>query len=543
MTLKRIIFSILAILLIGPQLIYAQNTYLESVSKIGAVLKRIESDYVDKQDLSALTDSTIRALLNNLDPHSTYSNSQETSRFLETIDGQFSGIGIRFAMVNDTLIVSGIIPGGPSEKAGLRSGDQILRADNHQLSGRKITTDSIIPVLRGAKGSIVNLQILRDERTTPLIVKVKRDDIAQSSVDCAYVIDSIGYFSLNAFTQTSIQDVRRVLSSFEQKGVKSLIIDLQNNGGGLLQAAVYISSFFLPTQTPIVAVRNNRTPIREEVFRSQEPWAYYAQMPIVVLVNEFSASASEIFAGAMQDCDRALIIGRRTFGKGLVQRPYFLPDKSMVRLTTARYYTPVGRSIQKPYKPGSRQDYEQEIVRRFEHGETIHADSIGFADSLKYKTLHKKRVVYGGGGIMPDVFVPTDTIRFNPLLNQIIGDGILLKRIIAYSQQERATILRQYPDYQSFVGWVMPDTFKQTILDLIAHKVTDYDAKQLANCQENLFAIIKAELARQIYGSSAFLYYYNRINPTYQQAVKMLRAGAVHYDPVHYLSYEIESKS
>ena len=440
---KRIIF--LLIIFISSN-IYAQldlPTY-----KFGRVLSLIDSYYVDTVNTDRLVEDAIIGMLKELDPHSVYISKEEVKRMNEPLQGSFDGVGIQFNILDDTLIVVNPIPGGPSEKLGIKAGDRIVEVDGKNIAGIGLKNSDVIKMLRGEKGTTVNVKIQRRGSENLLDFTITRDKIPIYSLDAAYMVNKeIGYIKLNRFAATSIDEFNKAFSKLKQKGVKKLILDLRGNGGGYLNTAVNLADQFLPDGNMIVYTQGIHAPRYEEHATEKGVWE---EGELVVLVDEGSASASEIVSGAIQDWDRGVIIGRRTFGKGLVQRPYILPDNSMIRLTVARYYTPSGRCIQKSYAKGVK-DYSNDIINRYNHGELTNADSIHFPDSLKYKTLKLKRTVYGGGGIMPDIFVPLDTTKLPELYAGLIRKGIIYQFTVSYMDTHRDELKAKYKSFNTFI--------------------------------------------------------------------------------------------
>lgn len=498
----------------------------KDLEKLKYVMEFVSEKYVDPIQSDTLTDNAIKGILSALDPHSSYTNAEETKLFLESVNGEFGGIGIRYVMIKDTLHVVDVIKGGPSEKAGVVPGDKIIKADGISISNSKLSLEEVQRILRGKKDSRLDVELKRYGVENVLTVQIKRGNITMPSVNCHYMIsDRTGYLSLNRFTKTSLKECVKAIEDLKKQGMKALIFDLRNNPGGLLDTSVRLAGLFLPKGEPIVSVRNSRTSGGGEVvFRSNGSNLQVHEIDLVVLVNEQSASASEIFAGAIQDCDRGIIVGRRTFGKGLVQRPLVLPDGSMVRLTTSRYYTPSGRSIQKPYTKGKHDIYQRELWDRFEHGEFIHADSIGFVDSLKYQTINEHRTVYGGGGIMPDIFIPLDSILINnTLLDSLMSKNIITAVALEYGAAYRRELLSKYPSQSDFILFAVPPFLsKRAIAGAEADAHKNYDKNLISKSLPFINRLIKAELARNLYGTEAFYYYYNIDDPIFEKSLQIL---------------------
>jgi len=441
------LFLAVAFLLLLNSCSYGQGT-TPAIRKVNIVMAAIENLYVDTINGGKLAEDAIVGLLEKLDPHSSYSTPEEVKELNEPLQGNFEGIGVQFNMLTDTLYIVQVIPGGPSEKVGILAGDRIIYVEDTLIAGVSKKNNDIIKMLRGPKGTIVNVKILRNKNPQLLDFRITRDKIPIYSLDAAYMLDKkTGYIKLNRFASTSYDEFKGAMKKLQDQGMENLIFDLQGNGGGYMNAAIEIANEFLKQGSLIVYTEGVHQ-------RREEAMATYkgslTKGRLIVLVDESSASASEIVSGAIQDWDRGLIVGRRTFGKGLVQRPIPLPDGSMIRLTTARYYTPTGRSIQKPYENGDSESYNMEVIGRYNHGELISADSIHFPDSLKYYTLTNKRIVYGGGGIMPDYFVPLDTTKLTKIHREISGAGLISKYTMQYVDENRNKILNSYKTFSDY---------------------------------------------------------------------------------------------
>lgn len=491
--------------------------------KLRIVEQIVERFYADSLDANHMVEEGIRAMLKTLDPHSQYSDAEATKALTEPLEGNFSGIGIQFNMLTDTLYVITTIAGGPSERVGLLPGDRILMVNDTLIAGVKKDNADVIRMLRGPKGTQVGVKVKRGAEPELIDFLITRDDIPINSVDAAYMAaPGVGYIRISRFAENTIQEVIDALNNLMQKkGMRDLIIDLEDNTGGYLNAAIELSSLFLPEGAPIVSTRGMR----------QEPMEFKNQVKgqltdnrIVVMVNQYSASASEILAGALQDNDRALIVGRRTFGKGLVQRPFPLPDGSMVRLTTAHYYTPTGRSIQKPYKRDDvNNEYARDLIDRYNSGELMNADSIHFADSLRYQTLRLGRPVYGGGGIMPDRFVPLDTTFYTPYYRDMVARGVLNRYSQGYVDTHRKELKKQYPTVESFVaGFEMTDSMMDDFVALGVKEKVEPAEGSLAISGPYMRSIIKALIARDLYDQTAYYRVSNTLDPVYREALELI---------------------
>ena len=404
--------------------------------------------YVDSVDEAKLVEDAIRGMLEKLDPHSTYSNAKEVKQMNEPLNGNFEGIGVQFNMIDDTLMVIQPVTNGPSEKVGIIAGDRIVSVNDTAIAGVKMSKEEIMRRLRGPKDTKVVLGVVRTGIKDRLTFTVVRDKIPVKSIDASYMIrPGIGYIRIGNFGATTHQEFCDALQQLYAEGMKSLILDLQENGGGYLQAAVKIADEFLAKNELIVYTNGRRVPRQE--YRANGD-GKFMDGKVVVLVDEYTASAAEIVTGAIQDQDRGMVVGRRTYGKGLVQRPIDLPDGSMIRLTIAHYYTPSGRCIQKPYEKGNQKDYAMDVYNRLKKGELTNQDSIHFADSLKFQTLHQKRTVYGGGGIMPDYFVPLDTLRYTQFHRQLAAKSIIIQQNLRYVDNHRKQLKKEYPQFDKF---------------------------------------------------------------------------------------------
>ena len=420
------------------------------IEKLGRAEIAITNLYVDSVDENKLVEDAIRGMLEKLDPHSSYATAKETKAMNEPLNGSFDGIGVQFNMVDDTLLVIQPVVNGPSEKVGIIAGDRIVAVNDTSISGVKMSKEEIMKRLRGPKGTTVNLTIVRRGIKDKLTFKVKRDKIPVTTMDAAYMIrPGIGYIRLGSFGLTSYKEVTTAMDSLKKVGMKDLIFDLEDNGGGYLQAAAQIANEFLQKGDLIVYTSGRAAPRQEYKAQANGRWR---KGKVVVLTNEFTASAAEIVSGAIQDQDRGVVVGRRTFGKGLVQRPLTFDDGSEIRLTIAHYYTPSGRCIQKPYKKGDRLDYAMDLDKRYKHGEFTNQDSIHLSDSLKYYTLRKHRVVYGGGGIMPDYFVPLDTTKYTKMHRQLAAKSIVINHSLKFIDAHRKELKSQYKDFNKFLA-------------------------------------------------------------------------------------------
>lgn len=477
--------------------------------------------YVDEVNEEELVEKAITSMLEELDPHSTYTNAEEARKMNEPLEGEFEGIGIQFQMMEDTLLVVQPVSGGPSEKVGILAGDRITAVEDTLIAGVKMSTEEIMSRLRGPKGSVVKLTIIRHDIDEPLTFDVKRDKIPIYSLDASYMITpTTGYIRLNKFGANTIEEFQAALSKLQGQGMKDLILDLQGNGGGYLNAAIDLANEFLPQKSLIVYTEGKASKRSEFVAKGN---GNFLKGKLVVLVDEYSASASEIVSGAIQDWDRGTIVGRRTFGKGLVQRPIDLPDGSMIRLTIARYYTPSGRCIQKPYEKGEEEDYDNELVKRLEHGELMHADSIHLPDSLMFKTKRLGRTVYGGGGIMPDYFVPIDTTLYSDYHRDLVAKGVVIKTTLNYIEKNRKALTKNYRKFDDFnrkfevSNELLDELRKEGEKSGVAFNETEYNTSL-----PRIKAQLKALIARDIWEMSEYYQIMNQTDDVVQQALKII---------------------
>ena len=445
--MKKVILFLLAIQAFS---LFAQkgNEDVLKMSNIKATqtLGMIDYFYVDTTDLNKICEKGIEAMLKELDPHSVFIDKDEVAKMNEPLVGNFDGIGVSFQLLDDTIHVVDVISGGPSEKVGVLAGDKIVKVDDMPATGDTIKNDWVFKHLRGKKGTKVSVSVIRGKSKTPIVFEIKRDKIPINSIDTWFMIDKeIGYIRLNRFAQSSNEEMVQAITELQSEGMQSLILDLRGNGGGYLNVAVDICDQFLSGDKLIVYTKGAKSPRQE--LKAQKK-GLFEQGRLVIMVDESSASASEILSGAVQDWDRGVIVGRRTFGKGLVQRPFDMYDGSQIRLNTSRYYTPSGRCIQKPYDAGV-EEYQMDYYNRLSHGELLSADSVHFADSLRCFTSGN-RLVYGGGGIMPDVFVPIDTMRASDYMINLRSKRLFNSFALNWTEENREQFLKKAPTYDKF---------------------------------------------------------------------------------------------
>ena len=528
MTQSRRLFRVptilvLAVLMACPFAGQAQESVQEQGEKFNTLLYYMNRMYVDSVDLDGLVETAIRGMLEELDPHSVYIPAEDLQQADEPLNGKFEGIGVRFNIMKDTIMVVSTIAGGPSEKLGIMSGDRIVEVDGETVAGIGIRNKGVMDRLKGPKGTHVDVGIRRGKAKELIHFDIERDKIPIYSVDASYMVDDrIGYIKVNRFSKETMGELHDALDKLKGNGMKDLVLDLQGNGGGMLNTAIAMGDEFLADDRLIVYTDGRSFP-RED--RLSDTEGRFEKGRLVVLVDESSASASEIVSGAVQDWDRGLIVGRRTFGKGLVQRPVRLPDGSAVRLTVQQYFTPSGRCIQKPYDEGV-DAYRREKYERFEKGELMSLDSLDLPDSLRYETLQLGRTVYGGGGILPDVFVPIDTSLNSTYFTDLLRKGLFNRSVLEYVDANRARLEQQYADRDSFVS---NTALEQELLDgLVALGESEEVAFVEEDWNTSLSAIelrLKAILARTLFDTTAFYEVFNPINPIYNRGIEVLRDG------------------
>lgn len=501
------------------------NSASRQQQKLLMVENIVNNLYVDNVDEEKIVENAVRGILENLDPHSSYSTKEETTSSQETMQGSFSGIGIQFNMQKDTLYVVQTIAGGPSEKVGILPGDRFIAVDDSIIAGRKLKNTDIMKRLRGPKGTKVNIKVKRGSNAELLEFRITRDDIPLNSIDAVYMADGkTGYIRLSRFAATSYKEFKDAITKLKKQGMQQLILDLTDNGGGYMQIAAQIANEMLNRGNLIVYTQGRKSP-RQNL--NADGSGTFRTQKVVVMINQFSASASEILSGAVQDWDRGVVVGRRSFGKGLVQREFLLPDSSSFRLTIARYYTPSGRNIQKPYVKGDREDYDKDIIDRYNHGELQSADSIHFADSLKHTTLRLHRTVYGGGGIMPDVFVPLDTTQYTDYHRRLVAKGIIPQFALRYMDKNRADLKAQYPDAQKFIKeFTVTDEMLNNLVDAGKAEKVDFDKSQFAKSKEMLRTFVKAAIANDLFSTGAYFQIVNEQNDIYKEALSIINDDA-----------------
>ena len=517
--------SLLIIVAITPSF-YGQTDpqKIATTQKFDEVLTYINRMYVDQVNDKELTDAAIVAMLEKLDPHSTFISKEEVDEANSSINGSFVGIGVRFQILKDTLMVVATIPGGPSEKLGILPGDKIIRIENENVAGVGLKNNQVREKLMGELGTKVKIEILRKKAKKSLDFVITRDHIPINSVDAYYMLTpEIGYLKLNSFSRSTVEEVQKGLTFLKSKGMKHLIFDIQGNGGGLLDAAQKVADEFLSSDKLIVYSEGRAQPRNNLSAGKKGLWE---EGSLILLTDEYSASASEILSGAIQDWDRGMIIGRRTFGKGLVQRPIDLTDGSQIRLTIARYFTPTGRFIQKPYDDLAA--YEDDLNERYKHGEFSHADSIKLPDSLKFETKVTKRTVYGGGGIMPDIFVPIDTSANSDYFGDLVQGGHITSYSLEFVDKNRESIFMKYASFDDFrKNFTLDQKFMDEFFAYVAKedKELKFNEEQYKVSESLLKLRMKAVLAQDLWGYNEFYQVYNDSNEILQRAVKALTQG------------------
>lgn len=572
--MKKTSLAVLAFLVMGTSPAFSQ---LKENMKMYQVLNMIHDNYVEKPDMPKLVEKAIVPMLAELDPHSVYISAKDVQKANEGLNGNFDGIGVSFQILKDSIHVVDVIRGGPSEKVGIQAGDIIVKVDGKVATGDTITNNFVYKNLRGKKGSVAKVDIKRRGKNETLHFDIVRDKIPINSIDTYFMIDKkTGYIRLDRFSRTTMQEFRSAITDLKDQGMSQLIFDLRGNGGGYLDVAVALADEFLPEDKLIVYTQGVSSPYH--AFTSTKGGSF-EKGRLVILIDEYSASASEIVSGAVQDWDRGLVIGRRSFGKGLVQRVFPLNDGAQMRLTTARYYTPSGRCIQKPYKDGL-EAYYKDLANRYNHKEMINPDSISVPDSVKFYTS-QKRVVYGGGGIIPDLFIPVDTTRMSDYWINLNSKGLINRFALEWTEKHRAEILTKYPNYSNFAevyptfgieeefarfaesqgvektkirgewarAWVVDyinKAIKDTVNPIAETSYQDYVAKLLGNPELQKSALekakkedddarrsvkkseiyinayVKALIARNLYGFRYYYEAYKDVDEGYKTAVEII---------------------
>lgn len=517
------LFFIIAIIALSN--LFASAQAVDSrmqVKKYERLINYIENLYVDSVNIEELVDYSIVKMLQDMDPHSAFISHTELEKSHEALDGSFDGIGVQFRLIQDTIVVQDVISGGPSEKVGLRSGDRIVVVDGETVAGIKIDNAGVAKRLRGKKGTTVTVKVLRPGEKELITFDIIRDKIPIHSVDAIYVKGNTGYVKLNKFSRNTTEEMDSAFQIFQKAKVKNIILDLCDNTGGYMDQAINLCSRFITEEnSTIVFTKGVKMPRYD--YKTKTQGVSFPTGKLIVLINESSASASEITAGAIQDYDRGVIVGRRSFGKGLVQREMPLPDGSAVRLTIARYYTPSGRCIQKPYE--SYEEYSKDLLNRYEHGEYTNKDSITFADSLKYSTLKYGRTVYAGGGIMPDDFVPLDTTLRSKYHVALLRKNVLFSFVSEYVDANRSSLMKRYKNFDKFATeYTVPQEFLDKLKEKAIQKEINADSLPALTEKElnHLKGHLKSLLASDLYGSTYFWNVYNEMDPIVRRAFEII---------------------
>lgn len=494
-----------------------RNDLKAALYKLQEIITYINRDYVDSVNTNELVEHGIQKMLEKLDPHSSYIPAKDASLAKSQLDGEFDGIGVEFGIIRDTIYVVAPLTGGPSEKLGIQSGDQIIKVDGKNVAGTGITNRDVFDLLRGPKNSKVNIDIKRKNESSLLSYEVTRDKIPQYSINASYMAtNDIGYIKVTRFAATTHEEFKKALKELKDQGMKKLILDLQGNPGGYMGAAINMADEILDNNALIVSQEGKMSRYNQKAYAVKP--GDFEDGTIIVLINEGSASASEILAGAVQDNDRGLIVGRRSFGKGLVQMPIDLSDGAELRLTIARYYTPSGRSIQKPYSED--EDYSADWSYRLEHGEFFSADSIKFNDSLKYETL-SGRTVYGGGGIMPDYFVPLDTTMASAYVNRLMNSDASREYVLDYLENNKKKFENMsFEEY--YKNFQITENMLQDLIKVGEKNKVKFNEKDFNKSKDYLKILIKANMGRNIYDDNAFYKIINEtVNESFIQALSL----------------------
>ncbi len=502
------------------------NLFQAQESKIDQLLQLMQTAYVEPIDMDSITEDVMVDLVKHLDPHSAYIPKKDLEMVNSELSSSFSGIGVQFSIQNDTIQIVAVIPGGPSEGSGVLAGDKIVTVNDTAFTGKSITNERVMHSLRGKKGTKVTIGVLRAGESKPLSFTITRGDIPIHSVDAKFIItppcakttgSKIGFVRVNRFGENTYDEFIAALASLKAQGATAYIVDLRENSGGFMDQAIKMANEFLNKGDMIVYAEGRAYPRYEA--RANGTGRFRTE-PLVVLIDNFSASASEIFAGAMQDNDRATIIGRRSFGKGLVQQQLPFSDGSAIRLTVARYYTPSGRCIQKPYQLGNQDDYEKDLLLRFEHGEFFNADSIRYQDTTVYRTKNG-RIVHGGGGIMPDVFVGRDTTLYTPYFNQVVNRAFTYQFAYQYTDRHRKE-LNRYTDWQALEQHLKQTDWLPEFVAFAQAKGVEPNAQQLAKSRPLLERLVNAYIVRNILNDEGFFPLFERDDEITKQAVLSL---------------------
>ena len=502
-----------------PAGLMAQISSSESF-KLAVVMDKVSRYYVDSINETKVVEDAIEHMLHELDPHSSYLSKEELADISEQLEGEFDGIGVSFNVLEDTIYIVRTISGGPSEKVGIQAGDRIIAVEGETVAGTGITTKDVQRLLKGPKGTRVDVTVLRRRTRETLDFTITRDKIPMNSLDAAYMVNRhTGYVKLARFSHSTIREFESAMMELREQGLKDLILDLSGNGGGWLPVAVDLADHFLSGNREIVSTMGDKVPNRRYSARKQ---GLFEKGNLVIMIDGSSASASEIVSGAIQDWDRGVIVGRRSFGKGLVQQPFPLGDGSMIRLTVSRYYTPTGRLIQKSYEEGFEQ-YSMDLIHRYNRGELSNEDSILFPESKRFQTLELKRTVYGGGGIMPDFFVPMDTTYYSDYYRQLISKGIFNRFMLQYVDNNRDELELGHNDFADFQkNYECSEKEFSALLKFAEEEGLEFEEDQWEQSRTQVERLLKAYLARDLWSMARFYEVYNQQDEVFLKAVELL---------------------
>ena len=492
----------------------------EQTYKMVQFLNYVNNYYVDSTNNNKIVETAIRNVLKELDPHSVYVSKDDVRALNEPLEGNFDGIGIQYNVLFDTILILSVVPNGPSDKVGLMPGDRIMKIGTENVAGIGINTQGVRTRLLGKKGSRISLSVKRRGLNRILDFDIERESITIHSIEASYMVDEqVGYIKLDKFSANTLREFDEAVKRLQKQGMKSMILDLEGNGGGYLNVAIDLADRFLDDDKMILYTEGTNSPRSNFISHLK---GNFEKGNLVLLIDEGSASASEILSGAIQDWDRGLIIGRRSFGKGLVQRPFMLNDGSLIRLTVARYYTPTGRLIQKSYNKGIA-EYKNDINTRYLKGEMISKDSIHFIDSLRYLTLKKKRLVYGGGGIMPDIFVPIDTTKYSSLYKELHSKNVINTFVLSFIDRNREALVLNYPDFKIFKEkFSISDDHFNYLLQIASKLNVQVDLAELDKCKDQMKIQFKALIARDLWDMSEYYEIINSRNNSYCKAIEVL---------------------
>jgi len=516
----------MVLLLIAVTTVTLQAQWNPEALKLAQVMDKVSRFYVDSIDDSDVVERTIVTMLHELDPHSSYLSKEELEGLSEQLEGEFEGIGVSFNVLEDTIYIIRAISGGPSERVGIMAGDRIIKVEGETVAGIGITSRDVQKHLKGPKGTRVDVSVKRRNEAELLDFNITRDKIPVYSLDASYMVnDRIGYVKLARFSHSSIEEFEKALKSLKREGMEDLILDLSGNGGGWLPVAVELADHFLSGSKEIVRTEGTKVPDRK--YTARKP-GLFEDGNLVVMIDGSSASASEIVSGAIQDWDRGVIVGRRSFGKGLVQQPFQLSDGSLIRLTVARYYTPTGRLIQKSYEDGY-EEYTLDLINRYNSGELSSADSIKFPEAQHYRTLSLNRTVYGGGGIMPDYFVPVDTSAYSTYYGRMINRGIFNRYVLQYVDIHRDQLLSSYSNFDSFnEGFSASVEQMDGLIAFATEEELEFNEEDWEISKMQVALLFKSYLARDLWGMGHFFEVFNPSSEVFNKAVEILENPAMH---------------